>query len=247
MAIEFHFDEILLDPKLFNLGAASGGPEFANANLRSQQSGIATVAVIRFDPSLVWQCNFEDITFEPGQPSTEGMAYFNNMWYGGLGSAYGFRVKNHFDYFTEGEVLAEGDGVLTDFRLTKKYQRPGTTSHPYIRRIIKPVVSTHLSGGSVTLYEPDGSTARVIDIPFAVYLDSGSGPVAQTTGFTIDNTTGILHFTSPPGMGVFVSVDFQFDVPMQFFQNNVNMTWDFPGTAKGIAIIEILPESLGIT
>src|SRR5438477_600856 len=120
MSVPIYFDEILLDNSLFSLGDSSGGPEYANANLRNPQTGVMSV------------------------------------------------------------------------------------------------VSTNLSGDSVTLYESDGSTARVITIPFVAYLAG----VVQSSGFTISNTTGILHFTSAPGMGVEVKVDYQFDVPMRWWQNS---------------------------
>jgi len=243
MSVVLYFDEILLDPSLFSLGDTSGGPEYANANIRSPQTGITNVAVVRYDAPLVWQCNFRDIKFDPSQPSSEGLKYFFNMWYGGLGSAYGFRLRNQFDFFTQGEVLGNGDGSTHDFKLTKKYQRPGTTGHPYFRRVVKPVVSTNLSVDSVTLHEPDGTTARVIEVPFAVYLAG----TPQVSGFTISNTTGILHFTTAPGIGVEVKVDYQFDVPARFLVNRPDMKADFPGEVQGMTICEILPAELGIT
>jgi len=249
-----YFDEILLDPGMFNLRSIQGGPEFANANERNPQTGIMSVAVLRYDPSIMWQCNFEDIKFDPGQlGGGSGLTYFNNFWYGGLGSAYGFRVRNQFDYFVQGQVIGSGDGSTHDFKLFKTYTRPGpagtnVVSGPYNRRIIKPLASSLLSADSVTLYESDGSTARVVgsptwEVPFVAYLAG----TPQVSGFTISNTHGILHFTTAPGVGVEVKVDFQFDVPMRFLTNIPQMTADFPAQVSSLPLVEILPAELGIT
>jgi hypothetical protein len=239
MAVEIEFDEILLDPSLFNVGFATGGPEFANSNMRSPQTGIARVAVLRYDAPIIWNIDFEDVNHgdTPG-----GVDYFNKMWYGGFGSAYGFRVRVETDYSLNQENIATGDGSTTDFKLTKTYTRPGTSGHSYVRRIIKPVVSDHLSADSVTLYEPDGITNRVIEVPFVLEVND----VEVETGFTISNTTGDLHFDTAPTDGHQIVVSCQFDVPMTFWTNSIQQKADFPAEIRGIQAIELLPASLGI-
>ena len=242
MPVSLLFDEILLDPNMFVLAGATGGPEFANANMRSPNTGVSKVAVQRYDPQHVWSIDFADIA------TPAGINYFNQIWYGGFGSAYGLRVRMESDYFTTNEIIGAGDGSTEDFKLTKTYNRPGTTSHPYIRRIIKPVVSTNLynlgvAGGSVNLYQPDGVTARVIEVPFAPKVNNV--PLANGT-FTINNTTGDLHINTAPAIGAVISCDFQFDTPMQFWTNSVQQRADIPVEIKGIPMIEILPATLGI-
>jgi hypothetical protein len=239
MTVSLQFDEILLDPDLFNLGFATGGPEFANNNMRSPITGVTRVAVLRYDPQIIWAVDFQDIS----HPDPKGLEYFNNIWYGGFGSAYGMRVRVETDHSVIDESIGTGNASATVFKLTKTYNRPGTSGHSYIRRIIKPVVSTHLGGGSVTLYQSDGSTARVIEVPFKIYLDGSN----QTSGWTVDNTTGIVTFSSPPGNGIDISWDGQFDTPMQFWTNSFQQKADFPAEIKGLQMIEIMPASLGIT
>lgn len=186
MSVKIEFDEILLDGNFFGLGAAKGSPEFANSNIRSPISGLARVAILRYDALIVYNCEFNDVD------SPDGVEYLNQFWRGGFGSAYGFRVRLESDYFAESEVISTSDGTRNAFLLTKTYNRPGTTGHPDIRRIIKPVVSSSLSDDSVTLYEADGVTPRVIEDPiFRVYWDD----VERTTGWKISNTTGTLTFT----------------------------------------------------
>jgi hypothetical protein len=237
MAVEFFFDEVLLDPDFFNEGAAVGSPEFANNNMRSPQTGVARVAVLRFDAQLVYNINFADIRYP------EGIDYLAKFWLGGYGSAYGFRMRVEADFFVMDEVLGNtGSGGEQDFKLTRTYERQGTSGHPYIRRIIKPVVNTNLLTGNPTLYEPDGETERVIEVPFAVYLDD----VALGEGdYTIDNTTGDLHLTASVANKV-VAVDMQYDTPMQFWMNSFQQKADHPAEASGFQLIEILPASLGI-
>jgi len=161
MSVNIQFDETLFDNGFFNLGAATGSPEFANDNSRSPQTGITKVAILRQDPQIMLNCDFQDIS----HPDPKGLQYLNNIWYGGFASAYGLRVLYPADCSTTGEVIATGDNSTKDFKLTKTYNRPGTSGHPYIRRIIKPVAIANLASGSVTLNESDGSTARARQTP----------------------------------------------------------------------------------
>ena len=239
------FDEILLDPDFFNVGAITGSPEFANSNIRSQQSGVTKVDIMRFDASLVWQCDFKDIKY----PDPRGLEYFNNIWYGGYGSAYGLRVRVEADYYANHEVLGEGDGTTTVWRLTKTYRRPGTGNdnqspdHANVRRIIKPVYNGANNTSDIILYLPDGITVRTPEVPFQLFFDDVD---IGTSGWSIDNTTGIITFASPPGLNVVVSWSGTFDVPMQFWVNSFQQIADFPAEVSGLYMIEILPATLNI-
>src|SRR5205807_1329497 len=181
MSVQLLFDEVLLDPSLLTVGGAEGGPEYANTLARSPLTGIMKVNVPRQDPQHVWQCDYKMVTPSEGGGSSNEMDYFNQFWYGGSGSAYGFRVRVETDHLLLLEVLGTSDGTTASktWKVTKKYNRPGTTSHPYYRYLCKPVATANLSGDSVTLYEPDGGTARVVESAFKVYF----GNVEQTTGW----------------------------------------------------------------
>src|SRR5205807_1249331 len=195
--------------------------------------------VPRQDPQHVWQCDYKMVTPSEGGGSSNEMDYFNQFWYGGSGSAYGFRVRVETDHLLLLEVLGTSDGTTASktWKVTKKYNRPGTTSHPYYRYLCKPVATANLSGDSVTLYEPDGGTARVVESAFKVYF----GNVEQTTGWTISNTTGILTFTVAPPNGTVVKVSGQFDTPMRFFVNRFAQKADFPAEIHGLQMVEIMP------
>lgn len=85
------------------------------------------------------------------------------------------------------QQLGVGDTSATAFQLRKVYGAQGPS--PYFRRIRKPVA------GSVR-----------------VALDG----VEQTSGWSVDTTTGIVTFDSAPGEGVVVTAGFEFCVPMRF-------------------------------
>jgi uncharacterized protein (TIGR02217 family) len=102
------------------------------------------------------------------------------------GMARGFRFKNHDDYTATGSFLGNGDGVETDFQMSKRYSYGGET---YDRKIVKPVSGT-----------------------VSIYIDSA----VQGAGFTIDYTTGIVSFSSAPGSGEVVTADFEFHIAARF-------------------------------
>lgn len=128
-----------------------------------------------------------------------------------FGKAYGFRFKDWSDYQAVGQIIGTGDGNQTVFQLVKNYTS-GTGS--YIREIKKPVSGT-----------------------VKIYLNG----ILQSSGFTIDYITGIITFTAAPANGVIVSADFDFDVPVRFDTDQINVRADGPGLFvwDSIPIVEI--------
>src|ERR1700690_454276 len=86
------------------------------------------------------------------------------------GRAYGFRFKDWSDYQATAQALGTGDGTTHTFQLVKNY-----TSGPAseIRTIKKPVTGT-----------------------VVVYLAG----VMQSSGWSVDTTTGIVSFVTAPGV-----------------------------------------------
>ncbi len=242
MAVITLFDEILIDPDLFTAGGATGGPEYANTIIKNPSTGIFKTNVNRLDFQQVWSFSTDLLT------ATQ-LDYFMRFWGGGYGSAYGFRAVILPDFYMIDQVIGTGNGSQTVFPLIKTYLRPGA-SHFYSRRIIKPVTNTNVVGG-VTLYEPNGSTNRVIPstrggnlgVPaFTVKLNS-----TPTSAYTINNTTGNITMTAAPGAGVLVKVSCEFDTPMAFHQNSFQVKPDVASDIQGMVLREILPAELGIT
>ena len=127
------------------------------------------------------------------------------------GMAYGFRFKDWSDYNITGQQIGIGDGVVTDFQLVKQYVSTPTT----VTRDIKKPVS-----GTVTVYIDD---------------------VEQSSGVSVDSTTGIVTFTTPPALGEIITTDFEFDVPVRFDTDRLSASLDSYGVNSwnNIPIVEI--------
>lgn len=246
MAVVYLFDEILFDPTIFTAGDASGGPEYDNSLIRNPPTGVYKVNVTRFDFQHVW-------TFDIHLLSYARVEYLMKIWVGGLGSAYGLRVRLFSDFYVIGQVLGISDGTVASktWKLVRSFTRPGT-GRTFDKRCIKPVVNTNLASGNPTLVEADGVTTRVIPstdaaangVPaFRVMLNG----VVQTSGYTVDNTTGTVVFTSAPANGTVVSWSGEYDTPMRFLQNTLGLKADVASEVKGVQMVEILPAELGIT
>lgn len=110
------------------------------------------------------------------------------------GKAYGFRFKDWTDYRATGQGLGTGDGTTKAFQLIKAYAS-GAGSET--RTITKPVLGTAVP-----------------------YL----GGVKQTSGWSINTTTGLLTFVVAPAQGVAVTADFEFDVPVRFDTDSMDVT-----------------------
>ena len=128
-----------------------------------------------------------------------------------FGKAYGFRFKDWTDYQGIGENIGTGNAVKTGFQLIRNY---ASGSYGYVREVKKPVSGT-----------------------VKIYLNS----VLQSSGYSIDYTTGIVTFTTAPGNTVVVNADFEFDVPVRFDTDTISVRADGPGTFAwdSIAIVEL--------
>ena len=120
------------------------------------------------------------------------------------GRARGFRLKDWADFTSKADgvsaaafgdqSLGTGNGTATQFQLRKNYTS-GSVTHA--RDIRKPV------SGSVTI---------------------GLNGVQQSTGWSLDVATGLVTFTTAPGSGVSITAGFQFDVPVRFDTDQLNIS-----------------------
>lgn len=108
-------------------------------------------------------------------------------------------------------MLGAGDGVCQQFALRKRY---GSAEIGYWRAITRPVA------GSVRLALDD---------------------VEQASGWTLDATTGVVSLAAPPGAGVVIRAGFEFDVPVRFDSDALDVVLDFErsGTIQSIPLIEL--------
>ncbi len=140
------------------------------------------------------------------------------------GKLYGFRWRDRADWKSSShadpishldQAIGTGDGVRAAFQLIKRY---GANHAPYDRTIAKPVA---------------GSVRVAID-----------GVEVSAAAFSLDATTGIVTFAagSAPAAGALVSAGFQFDTPVRFDTDHLEidyMAFD-AGEIPDIPVVEII-------
>jgi len=147
-----------------------------------------------------------------GIQSLDGLGDVVDFFYARQGRAFGFRFKDWSDFeITDKQPIGTGDGLEVEFQIFKRYSSGGID---FDRTITKPVSGT---------VKP--------------FLDG----VEQTSGFTVDNTTGIITFDTAPGAGVEVQVECEFDTPVRFDTDNLDISVETfsAGAIPSISIIEI--------
>lgn len=137
------------------------------------------------------------------------------------GRADGFRFKDWSDYKSVSPlgtptnldlIFGTGDGIETDFQLIKTYSK-GALS--YSRTIRKPVSGT-------ILIAVDGT------------------PVFEPAQWTLDYATGIVTFVSPPANTAVLTWGGEFDVPVRFDSDDLDVTIDgFEAGNLTIPVVEI--------
>ena len=127
------------------------------------------------------------------------------------GRAIGFRFKDWVDYKVKSQVIGNGDGITREFQLVKSY----TYGDFVCTRIInKPVINT-----------------------VKIYLDS----VEQSSGFEVDFESGRICFDFAPLENIVITADFEFDVPVRFDNDFLNISMENlkSGKIDKIEIIEL--------
>ena len=136
------------------------------------------------------------------------------------GRLHGFRYKDWADYKSSlpsqaitstDQQIGTGTGSQQTFQLVKRYTSGAQT---WVRTIAKPVAGT----------------VRV-----------ALGMVEQMSGWTVDTTTCVVTFTTAPAGGVIVRAGFEFDVPVRFDSDTLDVTLDFErlGSITSIPLLEI--------
>ncbi len=136
------------------------------------------------------------------------------------GRLYGFRFKDWADYKSclpsgtpaaTDQVIGTGDGTKTAFQLVKAY---ASGAQNWSRAITKPVAGT-----------------------VRVAIDGAE----QASGWTVDTTTGIVSFTTAPASGAAITAGFEFDVPVRFDTDTLDVTLEIErlGAITSIPLLEI--------
>ena len=136
------------------------------------------------------------------------------------GRLYGFRWKDWADYKSSlpsaspaanDQTIGTGTGAANSFQLVKLYT---SGAQFWTRTITKPVAGT------------------------VVMALNG---VTQITGWTVNTTTGTVTFAAAPAPGVVIAAGFEFDVPVRFDTDTLDVTLDFErlGSITSIPLIEV--------
>jgi uncharacterized protein (TIGR02217 family) len=141
------------------------------------------------------------------------------------GRLHGFRWKDWSDYKScapsatpsaTDQALGLGDGASASFQLVKIY---GSSFAPWTRTIAKPVAAS---------------------VVVAV-----GGVAADPLDYAVNTTSGVVTFTEAhiPGSGQAVTAGFEFDVPVRFDtdQLEINLNQIEAGSIPHIPIVEIRP------
>lgn len=232
------FDEVRF-PDDISYGSR-GGPKF-NTTVLTLASGFEK-------RNINWsqvRCEFD---VSHGIKTIEQMDALLAFFYARQGMARGFRYKDWADYTAQNQTIAVGDGVTTVFQLRKNYPSGPNT---YSRIISKPVVGT-VFGVKITGVNP------VTQLPQSDTLDESKGQ------YTVDYTTGKITIAVDPfvdwlaagpgnptpkipqrrpiavGRKVEV-VSFEFDVPVRFGTDVMNISQDFWMTEswESIPLVEV--------
>ncbi|MDE1901661.1 MAG: DUF2460 domain-containing protein [Alphaproteobacteria bacterium] len=143
-----------------------------------------------------------------------------NFFHARAGRARGFRLKDWSDYSSAADnisapaftdqTIATGDGATLLFQLIKNY-----------------------SSGGVTL-------ARPIAKPVAGSVMIGIDGAQQTTGWSIDTTTGLVTFATAPAAGQSITAGFTFDVPVRFDTDVLSLSAEnYAAYQADVPIVEI--------
>ncbi|MAQ83532.1 MAG: glycoside hydrolase family 24 [Maritimibacter sp.] len=138
------------------------------------------------------------------------------------GQLHGFRWKDWSDFKScassaepgfEDQEIGVGDGETRAFQLVKTYRSGDVT---YARPVTKPVA------GSVRV---------------GVQRD----PMVETVHYTLDATTGVVTFVTPPDRDAVVYAGFEFDVPVRFDTDRIQVSVASfkAGDVPSVPIVEV--------
>ena len=153
--------------------------------------------------------------------SLDDMAALTGFFEARRGRLYGFRFRDFADCKSCApgavagpldQALGEGDGTRVTFQLVKRY---GEGEDPLERRIAKPVAGTV------------GVTVAGVEL--------------EPEAFEVDVTTGLVTLDAPPGTGAVVTAGFEFDTPVRFDADRIEVTLESfeAGRMAAVPLIEV--------
>lgn len=145
------------------------------------------------------------------------------LWRAHFGSLYPFRFRDWSDYTATDDPFGTGDGTTTAFQLSRTYDPSlillGTAGSLFYVRDIVLLAST--------------PTIKINDVTKTV-----------TTDYTVSDT-GLVTFTSAPGVGDLLTWSGEFDVPVRFDTDQLPVILNDSDLAsiQSIPVKEVIDES----
>lgn len=195
---------------------ASGGPE--------RRTEIVTLGSGREERNSPWAMSRRRFNAGLGLRKLDDIHALIAFFEARRGRLHGFRWRDRADWKSgapsasvsaRDQMLGVGDGERRAFQLVKTYLS-GDAS--YTREITKPVAGS-------------------------VLVEVSNAPMQESDDFIVDTGTGIVSFTLPPAPGAAVMAGYEFDVPVRFDTDflDINLAAFEAGSIPDIPVIEIRP------
>ena len=192
---------------------STGGPQ--------RKTEIVTLGSGYEERNAVWANSRRSYDVGSGVRSLDDLSAVIAFFEARMGRLYGFRLKDFADFksCTAGAAVSpldqgigSGDSATKVFALSKNYVS-GPAS--WTRKIQKPVAGT---------------------------LRVAVAGTEISSGFSLDDTTGLVTFASAPDSGAAISAGFEFDCPVRFDTDglSINLASFQAGEIPSIPLVEIL-------
>ncbi|MEQ8267651.1 MAG: DUF2460 domain-containing protein [Parvibaculum sp.] len=193
---------------------ASGGPE--------RRTEIVTLGSGREERNAPWAASRRRYNAGYGIRALDDIHALIAFFEARHGRLHGFRWRDRADWKScapgaavsaADQLLGAGDGERTSFQLVKTYAS-GEAS--YTRLIAKPVAGS-------------------------VRVAVNGAAMEEGADFSADLSTGMVTFVAPPAAGTSVTAGFEFDVPVRFDTDflDINLAAFEAGSVPSIPIVEI--------
>lgn len=184
---------------------------------------IATLGSGEEERNATWANSKHQFDVSSGVKSYNDLYAIKEFFEARGGPLYGFRFKDFSDYKScppqnatsaLDQQIGVGDGALLAFQISKNYT---SGAYSYNRKITKIVSGT---------------------------LKVSVNNVVVVSGWTVNNSTGILTFSAAPSIGHVIKVGFEFDVPVRFESNELDVSLEYynSGIIPNIILLELKGE-----
>jgi uncharacterized protein (TIGR02217 family) len=200
-------------PSSLSLGS-SGGPE--------RRTEIVTLSNGHEERNSPWAHSRRRYDAGLGLRSMDDIAVLIAFFEARHGQLYGFRWKDWADFKTGlpsapvtamDQDIGEGDGSTTVFQLNKTYS---SGEGSYRRPIRKPVAGS-------------------------LRLALAGTELVEGTDFAMDGASGMVTFGLPPPPGAIISAGFEFDVPVRFATDRLEISAEGfgAGAVPSVPVLEV--------